>query len=83
MSDWSEVPWGLRIKVQSLNFLVYLVGMGIRALVLAVGLAGAFLVWDREWGGLIPLGISVALMWSDAQNADDPKEWLSSKSYLK
>lgn len=82
MSEWGEVPISLRLNIQVANFFFYLVGVGIRSFLLGIAMLGVFLIPHSLWRGVICFGVGLSLMWLDAQQATDPKDWLKAKSHV-
>ena len=81
-SDWSEIPLRLWLKIQSLNFVMYLAGILLRSFFLALLVFGFVSMRYRVWIGVFPAVIALVVMWLDAQTACDPKEWLKAKSHI-
>lgn len=82
MGNWGEAPIGPRLKMQAANFFFYLIGVGIRSFLLGIAMIGVFLIPHSLWQGVICLGIGLSLMWLDAQQATDPKDWLKAKNHV-
>lgn len=72
----------LKIRIQATNFLFYLIGVGIRALLFVFATSCAFLIQRRPIQGILGLVICLFLMWLDAQETNNPKDWLRAKKHM-
>ncbi len=82
MDDWSDIPLGLRIKIQGLNLVMYLAGVGIRFFFFALVLLGLLGLQSHRWiQSVICLVVGLGFIWEDSQRAADPKDWLKAKSH--
>jgi hypothetical protein len=80
MSDWDEVPWGLRVKIQGLNFVLYVAGVSLRFFFFGLVFLGVNALYKHHWiQAAICLICGLGFMWEDSQRAGRPREWLSSK----
>lgn len=82
MGDWSDVPVSLRIKIQMVKFVFYVLGVGFRSMLFFLAVASIGLIQYRHFSGILGLVLSVFLMWSDAQEVDDPKDWLRPDQHI-
>jgi hypothetical protein len=81
--DWSDIPWGLRLKIQGLNLVLYIAGVGIRFFFFALVLLGVSGLQYHRWiQGAICLVMGLGFIWADSQSAADPKDWLKAKSHV-